>query len=417
MVDPNAPEGAQHSRAILFVVGVALMNAVATMIVIPVLPRLVQGFTGSTGSAAHVVGVFATVFALVQFVVSPFLGSLSDRYGRRAVILGSAFGQSINFVMMALAPNLSWLLIARIISGATSASLPAVNAYIADVVPPNRRAASYGWVSAANSAGFLLGPALGGLLGEIGPRLPFWAAAALSLGNVVYGSFVLRESLHGERRKPLSFRRANPIAAVRFLSVREDVASLTLVLVMLMLAQQCMPNTIVLYTDYRFGWSAAHIGAYLTAVGIAGMLVQGFVLKPFVARFGERAAVMFGFVCYTIAFLIYASAPVGRLFVLAAPFFALGGLVTPSVQAQVTHKVAPEEQGRLQGALAAVTNLCGLFTPILYTQVFAFAIGPGHGVLPPGAHIYLAAAFLALGALLAGRYLHQQRARMAAQTG
>jgi DHA1 family tetracycline resistance protein-like MFS transporter len=311
----------------------------------------------------------------------------------------------MNFALMALAPNLAWLFIARIIPGATSASLPAVNAYIADVVPANRRAVSYGWVSAANAAGFLLGPALGGLLGEINPRLPFWAASALCLLNVLYGSLVLRESLHQDRRKPLSLRRANPIAAVRFLSGRKDVASLTVVLVMLMLAQQCMPNTIVLYTDYRFGWSSGQIGAYLTAVGISGMLVQGFVLKPFVTRCHEQAAVIFGFVCYTIAFLIYASAPAGFVFVLAAPFFALGGLVTPSVQSQVTRKVGSEEQGRLQGALAAVTSLCGLFTPILYTQVFAFAIGPGRGLLPVGAHIYLAAAFLALGAVLAGRYL------------
>jgi len=396
-------------HAIAFVVGVSLMNAVSMMIIIPVLPRLVESFTGSTASAAHYVGLFATVFALAQFICSPILGSLSDRYGRRTVILGSAFGQCINFALLALAPNLMWLLAARIVSGITSGSLPAVNAYIADVAPPEKRAASYGWVSAANSAGFLLGPALGGVLGEINPRLPFWAAAALAFINVLYGAIVLKESLHRERRSPLSLGRSNPVAALTFIGARRDVASLTLVFMMLLLAQQCMPNTIVLYTDYRFGWSSGQIGAYLTAVGVANILVQAFVLKPFVARFGERAAVICGFVCYTIAFLIYASAPVGHIFVLAAPFFALGGLVTPSVQAQVTTKVATQEQGRLQGALAALTSFCGLFTPLLYTEVFGFAIGGGRTVLPPGTHIYLAAAFLALGAVLAGRYLYRQR--------
>lgn len=387
----------------VFVVGVSLMNAVATMLIIPVLPRLVTQFTGDTGRAAHYVGGFATVFALTQFVMSPVLGSLSDRYGRRPIILSSALGQGCQFILMALAPDLLWLFIARIISGVTAGSLPAINAYIADVVPAEQRAASYGWVSASTSAGFLLGPALGGLLGDIDVRLPFWAAAGLCLTNVLYGAFVMPESLSKDRRATFSFSRASPVGALRFLAGRPAVASLALVYLMLMLAAQCMPNTIVLYTDYRFGWSAGRIGAYLTAVGIANMLVQAFVLKRFVARFGEQTAVIFGFTCYTVAFVIYASAPLGTVFVLAAPFFALGTLVTPSVQAQITRKVDQTEQGRLQGALAAMTGLSGLVTPLLYTQLFAFAIGPARGILPAGSHMYLAAAFLATGAVLALR--------------
>jgi DHA1 family tetracycline resistance protein-like MFS transporter len=270
-------------------------------------------------------------------------------------------------------------------------------------VPAEKRAASYGWVSASTSAGFLLGPAIGGLLGDIDVRLPFWAAAALCLANVLYGAFVMPESLSKDRRATFNLARANPVGALRFLAGHSAVAGLALVYLMLMLAAQCMPNTIVLYTDYRFGWSAGRIGAYLTAVGIANMLVQAFVLKRFVARFGEQTAVIVGFACYTVAFLIYASAPIGAVFVLAAPFFALGTLVTPSVQAQITRKVAQTEQGRLQGALAAMTGLSGLFTPLLFTQLFAFAIGPAHGLLPPGSHMYLAALFLALGAMLALR--------------
>jgi DHA1 family tetracycline resistance protein-like MFS transporter len=387
----------------VFVIGVSLMNAVATMLIIPVLPRLVTLFTGDTGRAAHYVGWFATVFALTQFVMSPVLGSLSDRYGRRPIILSSALGQGCQFVLMALAPDLVWLFIARIVSGATAGSLPAINAYIADVVPPEKRAASYGWVSASTSAGFLLGPAIGGLLGDIDVRLPFWAAAALCLANVLYGAFVMPESLSKDRRATFNLARANPVGALRFLAGHSAVAGLALVYLMLMLAAQCMPNTIVLYTDYRFGWSAGRIGAYLTAVGIANMLVQAFVLKRFIARFGEQTAVIVGFACYTVAFLIYASAPIGAVFVLAAPFFALGTLVTPSVQAQITRKVAQTEQGRLQGALAAMTGLSGLFTPLLFTQLFAFAIGPARGLLPPGSHMYLAALFLALGAMLALR--------------
>jgi DHA1 family tetracycline resistance protein-like MFS transporter len=402
-------QAARTRRAIVFVVGVSLMNAVATMLVIPVLPRLITQFTGDTARAAYYVGLFATVFALTQFVMSPVLGSLSDRYGRRGIILSSAAGQGVQFVMMALAPNLFWLFAARIISGATAGSLPAINAYIADVVPPQERAVSFGWVSASTSAGFLLGPALGGLLGNIDVRLPFWVAAGLCLTNVVYGAIVMPESLTKDRRAAFTFAKANPIGALRFLAARPAVASLAVVYAMLLLAAQCMPNTIVLYTDYRFGWSAGQIGAYLTAVGVANMLVQAFVLKRFVTRFGEHAAVIVGFTCYTAAFLIYASAPMGAVFVLAAPFFALGSLVTPSVQAQATRRVAENEQGRLQGSLGAMTSLSGLIAPLIYTQIFAYAVGSGRAFLPAGSHMYVAAAFLALGAILALRYLRRQR--------
>ena len=228
---------------------------------------------------------------------------------------------------------------------------------------------------------------------------------------------MLRESLAVHRRKPVSLAQANPLAAVRFLQQRKAVTRLAVVYVMLLLAQQCMPNTIVLYTDYRFGWSVQQIGAYLTVVGVAGMVVQALLIRRFVVRFGERAAMMFGFVCYTIAFVIYASAPIGRIFVLAAPFFALGSFVTPSVFAQVTRCVASDEQGRLQGSLAAVASLCGLFTPILYTQIFGFAIAPGHNLLPEGAHMYVAAVFLAAGALLSARYIRQQRTGMVVEPG
>jgi DHA1 family tetracycline resistance protein-like MFS transporter len=294
--------GPGHIRAIVFVVGVTLMNAVAMMIVIPVLPKLVRSFTGETASAAHYVGLFAAVYAFLQFAVSPFLGSLSDRFGRRTIILTSALGQSINFVLLALAPSLTWLLVARIISGITSGSLPAVNAYIADVVPAPRRAASYGWVSAATSTGFLLGPALGGLLGEVNPRLPFWVSAGLCFVNLIYGTLVMPESLRKEARAPLTLARANPASALRFLGGRPMVARLATVYLMLMIAQQCLPNTIVLYTDYRFAWSSGQVGAYLTVVGLANILVQSFVVRGFVARFGEPAAVIVGFSCYTVAF-------------------------------------------------------------------------------------------------------------------
>ena len=403
--------GEQPSRVnpMIFIAGVSFMNAVAAMIVIPVLPRLIVSFTGDTASAAHYVGLFAALFALVQFLVSPILGSLSDRYGRRAVILTSTFGQSLNFVLMALAPNLAVLFLARLISGVTAGAGPAVNAYIADVAPPKDRAANFGWVAAANSAGFLLGPALGGLFGEIDPRLPFWVAAGLCMTNSLYGLLILPESLKKDRSKRLNWKLSNPASALGFLFTQPAVGSLALVLMMLAIAQQCLPTTIVLYTNFRFGWSAGQIGLYLTAVGVANMTLQALVLKRFVARFGERSAVMLGFSCYTIAFLVYATAPVPGMFVLGAPFFAFGTLVTPSVQAQITRLVAHDHQGRLQGALAAMTSLCGLVTPLVYTQIFALSIGEARSWLPPSAHMYLAATVLALGAILSMRYWRRMR--------
>ena len=402
---PGKTPPSPHRKAVIFVAGVSLMNAVASMIVVPVLPKLVQSFTGDTASAARQVGLFATSFALVQFLASPVLGSLSDRFGRRMVILTSAFGQAFNFMLMALAPSLAWLFFARVISGFTAGNAPAINAYIADVIPKEERASHFGWVSAANSAGFLLGPALGGLLGEVSPRLPFWVSAGLCLVNCLYGFFVLPESLHRDRRSPFSFARSHPGAAFRFIASRPDLRTLVVVLMMLMVAQQCLPNTIVLYTGYRFAWSSAEVGAYLTAVGLGNILVQAFVLKRVVRRFGERTAVIIGFSSATIAFLIYATAPAAVFFVIGAPFFAFTGLITPAMQAQLTRRVEKDEQGRLQGSIAALTSLLGLFTPLVYTEVFAFAIGPGKSLLPPGAHMYLAASFLMAGALMAWRFL------------
>jgi DHA1 family tetracycline resistance protein-like MFS transporter len=397
------PEARPWKRALALVTVISLLNAMATMTVLPVLPNLVKSFTGGdTARAAQLVGAFTAVFALAQFFAAPVLGSLSDAYGRRAVILISALGLAADYMFMALAPSVGWLFVGRIIAGITSASAGAVNAYIADSIPPQERAGAFGWTGAAMSSGFLLGPALGGVLGAVGLRVPFWVSAGLCLAAALYGLFVLPESLPASRRTPFRFRTASPWGALSFLRERPKITGLVAVLWMMTVAAQCLPPTIVLYTEQRYGWPINLAGLYLTYAGVGHLVVQSLVVKRFVAGFGERTAAITGFASTTIGFLIYATSPVGWAFFLGMPFYAMAGLVGPAVQSRLTRLVARTEQGRLQGTNASLASLAQMFAPLMFTQTFALAIRP-HSGLPPGLHIYLAAAILAAGALLAAR--------------
>lgn len=390
-------------RALALITVISLLNAMATMTVLPVLPNLVRSFThGSTSQASQFVGWFTAVFACAQFFAAPLLGSLSDAYGRRTVILISALGLAADYMFMALAPSVGWLFVGRIIAGVTSASAGAVNAYIADSIPPEERAGAFGWTGAAMSSGFLLGPALGGVLGAIGLRIPFWVSAGLCLAAALYGLIVLPESLPKARRTPFRFRTANPWGSLRFLIERPQIVGLVAVLWMMTVAAQCLPPTIVLYTEQRYGWPINLAGFYLTYAGIGHLVVQSQVVRRFVARFGERAAAFTGFASTAFGFLIYATSPVGWAFFLGMPFYAMAGLVGPAVQSRLSRLVARTEQGRLQGTNASLASLAQMFAPVMFTQIFALASQPGSG-LPPGLHIYLAAAILAVGALMAAR--------------
>jgi len=390
-------------RAVALIAVVSLLNSMASMIIVPVLPMLVKEFTGDTEHAAAYVSEFAAIFAIAQFLAAPVLGALSDAFGRRRVILISAFGLAADYLLMGFAPSVAWLLVGRIIAGITSASAPAVNAYIADSIAPEERAGAYGWIGAAFAVGFLAGPAIGGLLGNIDPRLPFWVSAGLCFTMALYGAFLLPESLPVERRVRFTFARANIWGSFRLLGDNPRARSLLLVLMMMMMAATCLPATLVLYTDYRFGWSSATVGIYLTFAGAGHLLVQSLLVRRFVGRFGERAAAVTGYASVALGFLIFATAPRGALFPIGTPFYALAGLVTPAIQARLTQAVAHDEQGRLQGTVAGAQALAGLLAPIMFTQIFAFAIGPGQGWAPAGLHLYAAAAVLLCGAFLAWR--------------
>ena len=398
-----APVGGRRA-ALAFIFVTILLDFLALGIIIPVLPHLVEDFMGGdTAGAAKVYGVFGTVWALMQFLAMPVLGALSDRYGRRPVILLSNLGLGLAYVLMALAPNLTWLFVARVISGITAASVSTGMAYIADVTPPERRSASFGKVGVAFGLGFILGPALGGLLGSVDPRLPFWGAAAFSLVNALYGVFVLPESLSPEKRRPFEWRRANPLGSLKLLRSHKDLAGLAGVVFLSNLAHAAMPSTFVLYAAYRYAWDARDVGFVFAGVGICSALVQGGLVGPAVRRLGERRVLLVGLTFGALGFLVYGLAPTGALFLAAVPVVALWGLASPAAQGLMTRHVGPNEQGALQGAAGSIMGVATMIGPSLFAGTFAYFISEGTRWHAPGAAFVLAAALLALGAVVAAR--------------
>ncbi len=393
-----------RSGAVAFIFVTILLDMFALGLIMPILPKLVESFVANdTASAARIFGLFGTAWALMQFFFSPILGGLSDRFGRRPVVLLSNFGLAFDYVLMALAPSLSWLFVGRVISGITSASVSTAFAYIADITPVERRAAVFGKVGAAFGAGFIIGPAVGGLLGGQDPRLPFWVAAALSFANALYGLFILPESLPRDRRSPFRWRSANPVGALHLLRSNATLARLSVVNFIAQLAHVVLPSTFVLYATYRYGWSAATVGLTLAMVGICAMAVQGLAIGPIVKRLGERRALLLGLGCGAIGFLIFGAAPRGVLFWLGIPVMALWGVAGAATQALMTRLVAPDQQGQLQGATTSVQSVSQLLGPFLFTLTFAWFIGAQAPLALPGAPFLLASALLLLALWMAAR--------------
>jgi len=394
--------GASRDAAFAFIFATILLDMLAIGIVIPVLPKLVVDFVaGNTAEATKIFGLFGTAWALMQFLFSPFQGALSDSFGRRPVILISNFGVGLDYVLMALAPTLQWLFVGRVISGITAASISTAYAYVADVTPPDKRAARFGLLGAAFGAGFVLGPALGGLAGSVSPRLPFWIAAGLSLANACYGLWILPESLPPERRAPFSWRRANPFGAFALLRAHAELAGLAAVNFLGNLAHAVLPSIGVLYMLYRYGWGESTVGLTLAAVGVASIVVQGGVVGWVTKRVGERNALMLGLGFGVAGFLVFALARSGAEFWYGIPLMALWGLESPACLALMSAHVGADEQGRLQGANASITGVANLFGPGLFTQTFAVAIGGGREWNLVGAPFLVAATLIGAAALTA----------------
>ena len=380
--------------AIAFILVTAVLDIVAMGIVIPVLPTLIEQFSGSNARAGVINGVFVALWALMQFVASPVIGSLSDRFGRRPVILLSTAGLAADYVLMALAPNLWWLALGRIIAGVTSASFTTVYAYMADITTPENRARGYGLIGAAFSAGFVLGPLLGGVLGGISPRAPFWTAAAMSGVAFLYGLFVLPESLPPQRRKAFSWHRANPLGALRLLRAHAGLVGLALVNFLLYFAHHVFSAVFVLYAGYRFGWSPWQVGLLLALAGALDMLVQGLLVGPCARRFGDRRTMVAGLCGGAVGLACMGLAPTGLLFTLALLPNALWGLAMPTLQSLMTQRVSESEQGQLQGANNSVGAIAGVLSPLFFGAVYAASVGPQAWFPHPGTAFIIAALVL-----------------------
>jgi DHA1 family tetracycline resistance protein-like MFS transporter len=399
--------------ALGFIFVTLVMLVLGYGIIIPVLPGLVTKFEGgSIAEGSSYYGTLVGVFACMQFVSSPILGSLSDRFGRRTVILIALAGSAIDYVVMGLAPNMAWMFVARIISGATAGALATCNAYIADVTPPEKRAQGFGLVGAAFGLGFVIGPAIGGLLGDITihhpfylekGRLPFFVAAAFVAANWLYGAFVLPESLPVEHRRAFSWKRANPVGSLMALRTFRGVFDLSLMYFMFQFANVMLQSIWVLYTGYRYNWSTLEVGLSLTFVGVMTAVVQGGLVRRIIAFTGERRGLVAGLLVSSVAMIGYGTAPKGWMVYCIVLLGVWGGISGPAGQALITKHVPPNEQGGVQGSLFGLTSLASIFAPPFAAWSFGKCIADDAHLHLPGIAFYEASAILIIALVLAFR--------------
>ena len=401
--------------AFAFIFVTVLLSMVGMGVVMPVMPKLIMTISG--GDLAHAAqwgGVLTLVFAVMQFLMMPVIGGLSDRFGRRPVLLGSLAAYSLDFLMMALAPTMALLVAARMLAGAFAATFSTANAYIADITPPEKRAASFGMVGAAFGLGFIVGPAIGGLLGEhLGPRAPFYFVAGLGAVNFVYGYFFLPETLKAEHRRAFDWRRANAFGSFAQFRKYPEILPVAVVIILYQLGHWTFPSVWAYYAEERFGWTPGDIGLSLAAVGVSAAVVQGGLTRIVVPKIGERAAALFGLSIGVLCYVGYALADRGWMIYLLIPIGALGGFTLPALQAIMSRALPADAQGELQGAIGATGGLSMIVSPWTMTQIFSAFIAPGAPyvigdvtLLPEGAPFYfpgapfIVACALAMGALL-----------------
>jgi len=393
---PPATEGKTASRATFaFIIITVALDFLAFGIIAPVLPNLIIQFGGGDiAKAAAITGYFGFAWNFMQFLFLPVLGAWSDRFGRRPIILISCLGLGLDYIFMAVAPNLRWLFVGRLISGITASNVSTAFAYITDVTLPEERAKKFGMLGAAFGLGFVIGPAAGGLLGHYSLRAPFWAAAGLSLANFLYGIFVLPESLPEEKRSKSAWHMANPLGSLTLLRSHRELAGLSIVVLLYYLAHQSLQNVWVLYTEYRYGWNTRSVGISLALVGVCAVIVSGGLVGPYVKRFGERFSLASGLFYGFLGFAGFGLAWKGWGALAAIPFIALWGVAGPAMQSLMSQRVDATSQGKLQGAINSLRALTGMAGPLLFTQVFSAVIAPGMRVSLPGAPYFLAGALL-----------------------
>ncbi len=406
----------QDSRyALAFIFITVLIDTIGFGIVLPVIPNLIMELADVDISRAALYGGWlAFAYAIMQFFCGPIIGNLSDRFGRRPVLLLSLLAFGIDYALMGLAPTIGWLFLGRAVAGIAGAAHTTANAYIADVSPPEKRAQNFGLMGAAFGLGFIFGPALGGVLGDYGPRAPFFAAAALALVNLAYGFFVLPESLPQESRRPFHWRRANTLGTILQLRQFPAVSMLATVMFLWVLGHQVLPATWAFYTQEKFGWSSTEVGFSLAFAGVLMATVQAGLTRVLVPRLGERTAVVVGLTTGGIGYLGYAVAWQGWVMYPCMVVGMLAGLTFPSLNALMSHRMPKTSQGELQGAVASVFSLTAILGPVMMTQLFGYFTGPAAPVYFPGA-AFIFAAGLALSSLLLFWWAAAPQAKRAAE--
>lgn len=390
--------------ALIFIFITLFLDVLGIGLVVPILPKLVESLDGGgVDHASYIYGWLVGLYALMQFLFAPILGNLSDRFGRRPVILFSLFGSGLDYFLLAWAPTLPWFFLGRLLSGITGANFSAAAAYIADVSPPDRRAANFGIIGAAFGLGFIFGPALGGWLGDYGLRVPFIAAGILTLVNWLYGLFILPESLKPENRRAFRFHRSNPIGALLELHRHRLVLGLSVSYFISSLAHQVYPSIWVLYTGYRYGWDTKQTGLSLALVGLMAAIVQGGLARKLIPRLGERRAAIVGFAIMAIALTGYGLAPEGWIVYPLIVFGSLSGLAVPAIQGMISRTVGDNEQGGIQGSLTSLQSVAGALGPLLATAVFGYFISEKAPAIVPGAPFFFSSALAVMAGFLAAR--------------
>ena len=396
--------------ALGFIFITILIDVIGFGIIIPVLPELIRSLVhGTMSDAARYGGWLLFAYAIMQFVFSPVFGNLSDKYGRRPILLLSLFGFGVDYLFLAFAPTIFWLFIGRLIAGITGASFTTASAYIADISTPEKRAQNFGMLGAAFGLGFIIGPAMGGLLSHWGLRAPFIAAAVLTLLNWLYGYFILPESLSKENRREFEWKRANPVGSLVKLNQYPAVSGLVISFFLLYVAVQAVQSTWAYYGLEKFSWSEAQVGYSLAVVGIMVAFVQGVLIRKVIPKLGQPKSVLIGFLLYAMGMLLFAFATQGWMMYTFTIVYCLGGISGPALQGYISGHIPPNEQGELQGALTSLISVTTIFGPLLMTNLFAWFTKPGNPSFP-GAPFIMGAVLLIISAILAFRTMNKEHA-------
>lgn len=392
----------QRKAAIGFIFVTLLIDVIGWGIIIPVMPGLIGQMEGvDVGTASSLNGWLLFAFSITQFLFAPIVGNLSDKYGRRPILLISLFGFGLDYILLSWAPSIEWLFLGRVIAGVTGASFTTASAYIADISTKENRAQNFGMIGAAFGAGFILGPIIGGVLGTLGPRIPFIAAAGLCFLNWLWGYFILPESLSKENRRSFDWKRANPVGSLLHLRKYPAIGKLLIAMILVYLASHAVQSNWAFYTIERFQWGEGMIGISLGIVGVLVGAVQGGLTRIINPKLGDARSIYIGLILYTIGMLLFGLATQTWMMLVFLIPYCLGGIAGPSLQSTITAQVDVKEQGELQGALTSLMSATSVVGPPMMTNLFAWAVKPGNPIYMPGAPFFLGSFLMAISAVIA----------------